>query len=248
MMSWCAVATAGPLGWPPAARAQTLTLVDITTTADRLCNIVRLEGAAKTTKYEGAVKAEVDGLLNKLGVDTDAGGTAAQSASNYQGFAQNDLLPALRDNTNCKLHVFDVLATRLPSIQSQSPAQSPGAGEAAAGAVIPPRSPPEKPPPTDRVNFGRWTTSLAGDCTQKYYFWSVKGQYMEFVDQSNQIDIEKVLAVRPDGISSMTVQSNHRDGGGESSGTRWDYSFDPSGKIAVTSSGGKRFWLRPCEL
>jgi len=254
-----AVAILGIAGLPaaaPEARAQqsdALTLSDITSAADRLCNIVRLEGTAQTTRSEHAVKAEVDGLLSKLGLDAGASANAAQSSSSYQGLTQTDLLPAFRDSTACKVHVLDVLVTRLPTLQTQSMNDGnvrrnlPGAeGAPAAPLALAPRAVPDDPQRADQAVYGRWTTAATGDCSQRYYLWTFKGQFMEFVDQSDQVDVERVIAVRPDGISTVTTQSTHRDGSGEVVGTRWDYTFEPSGRVSVMSSGGKRFALRRC--
>jgi len=250
-----AAALAGLVAGAPAARAgqDALTLTDITGTADRICNIVKLDGAAQSSSSAGQVKAELDGLLNKAGLDANAKTSAAQASSSYQGLMQTDLLAGFRDSTSCKIHIFDVLVTRLPTLQTQSMEDGnvrrslPGAQ---AGPIAPlalaPRPVIDNPQRADQAVYGRWTTAPSGDCSQKYYSWTFKGQYMEFVDQSNQVDVEQVLAVRPDGISTVTVRSMHHDGSGETIGTKWDYTFEPSGRISVASSAGKRFAMRRC--
>ncbi|HEY2620386.1 MAG TPA: hypothetical protein VGI78_23805 [Acetobacteraceae bacterium] len=96
------------------ASAAPMTLDDITAAADRLCNLVQTQGSSESVKYEGQVKAEVDGLLKRLGVDAGVSGNAARASSNYQGVLQNDLVTALHDNATCKLHVFDALVKALP--------------------------------------------------------------------------------------------------------------------------------------
>ena len=105
LLSICASGIAG---------AAPMTLDDITAAADRLCNLVQTQGSSESVKYEGQVKAEVDGLLKRLGVDAGVSGNASRASSSYQGVLQNDLVTALHDNATCKLHVFDALVKALP--------------------------------------------------------------------------------------------------------------------------------------
>ena len=95
------------------ALAASVSLTDITATADQICNLVRTEGSSDSVKYSGQVKAEVDGLLRKLGLSAEAAGSAERTSSSYQGVLQSELVAALRDNANCKLHVFDTLVKAL---------------------------------------------------------------------------------------------------------------------------------------
>jgi hypothetical protein len=97
-----------------AAAAAPMTLDDITAAADRLCNLVQTQGSSQSVKYEGQVKAEVDGLIKRLGLDASVSGSTARASSSYQGVLQSDLVSALRDNSTCKLHVFDALVKALP--------------------------------------------------------------------------------------------------------------------------------------
>ena len=100
----------------PGAKAASMSLTDITAAADQLCNLVQTQGSSQSVKYEGQVKAEVDGLLKKLGVNAGASGSTEQASSSYQGVLQADLVSALRDNATCKLHVFNSLVKALPQL------------------------------------------------------------------------------------------------------------------------------------
>jgi hypothetical protein len=84
----------------------------ITLTADRICNVVKMEGSAQNEKVSGQVKAELNGLAKRL-ADLGVSGSAEMDTSEYHGLLQQDLTLALKDNAACKQHVFDKLSDKL---------------------------------------------------------------------------------------------------------------------------------------
>jgi hypothetical protein len=80
--------------------------------AERICGTVPLEGSSGNVELSGSAKMELDGLLKKM---TAMGiqGTATYQGSQYQGLLQKDLLTAMRDKTNCKMSVNNVLMGKL---------------------------------------------------------------------------------------------------------------------------------------
>lgn len=82
--------------------------------AERICPKVPLEGNSSTVELSGSAKAELNGLLKKmaaLGIQ----GAAKYQESQFQGLVQKDLLPAIRDSTDCKLKVANNLMGKLLS-------------------------------------------------------------------------------------------------------------------------------------
>jgi len=84
----------------------------ITETANKLCNEVPLQGNTSANEVSGKVSAEVRGLMRKL-VDAGAQAEGRHESQEFQGLLQKDLLEALRDRNNCKLHVWTDLKDKL---------------------------------------------------------------------------------------------------------------------------------------
>jgi hypothetical protein len=106
---------------PTPARADTAAaLTAIADTADRICGIVSTQGEAGSSKAQGDIHAELNGLARRLAT---LGGSGAVdiSSSKYQGLLQQDLPTALNDLRKCKLEVFHKLQTTvLPGTVQQS--------------------------------------------------------------------------------------------------------------------------------
>ena len=93
---------------------------------------------------------------------------------------------------------------------------------------------------------GKWTTGLIGECRFRYYYWSIRGDTMQFKDQAGQVDVEAIVNVEGNLMEAVTLDSAHRRGT-EYEGTRWFYRFSGGGDIVqVSSSRGKRFTLTRC--
>jgi len=104
---------------PEAALAQNLNaqkeaLQIIGDSADRLCLKPPLEGSGSTVELSGTAKAELEGLLKKLGA-LGIQGSAKYQQSQFQGLLQKDLAAALKSSTDCRLKVFDDLKGKLLS-------------------------------------------------------------------------------------------------------------------------------------
>lgn len=107
-----------PLAWADTPS----TLTAIADTADRICGIVSTEGSVKSTKAQGEINAELNGLLHRL---ANVGGSAAADfdSAHYQGLLQQDLPTTLQGVRECKMHVFDLLRSSiLPGSASIQPA------------------------------------------------------------------------------------------------------------------------------
>jgi hypothetical protein len=96
------------------------TLSAIADTADRICGIVATHGEASAGNAAGDVHAELSGLAKRLAsLGVSAKGDI--TSSSYQGVLQQDLLTALKENSDCKLKVLDKLqATILPGVPPET--------------------------------------------------------------------------------------------------------------------------------
>jgi len=104
-------------GFPENARAQSLeaqtkALDLITTTADRICNIVRLAGTSQSLKVTGDVKAQLSGLIKQL-ADIGITGAADFSTDQYEGVLRADLAATVERNAECKFKIFDKLQEKM---------------------------------------------------------------------------------------------------------------------------------------
>ena len=86
---------------------------------------------------------------------------------------------------------------------------------------------------------GRWTTRDVQSCRTRFYTWSVAADEVRFVDQSGDVDIERVLAVSADRLETTTIASSQ-----VKAGTHWSYQMQPNGTVKVT--GGGSFVLTKC--
>ncbi len=102
-----AVAYAGSVDVP-----QALNL--ITLTADRICNVVSMNGEAESSDAKGEVKAQLSGLAAKL-ADMGISGSISITRDKYQNVLRHDLASTLHDNASCKLKVFSTLQAKLLS-------------------------------------------------------------------------------------------------------------------------------------
>lgn len=84
----------------------------ITDTAQKICNDVPTAGERQSVEVNGNVKAELAGLLKKLG-NVGVSGTGGYSSDEYAGLLQKDLAAALKDNSDCKLTVLKLLLDRV---------------------------------------------------------------------------------------------------------------------------------------
>jgi hypothetical protein len=128
------VAIAAMLSVPNPGRTDALdvqkVLDQITNTADKICNVVSTKGEANSEEVKGSVKAQLSGLASKL-ADIGVTGSGAINNEGYQNVLQQDLAATLRDNTACKLKVFDTLQSKL--LKSEETPPSVAAPNAPAG-------------------------------------------------------------------------------------------------------------------
>jgi hypothetical protein len=111
----------------PAAYADTGSQVGaIADTADRICGIVTTQGEASSTKVQGDIHAELNGLAKRLAT-IGGSGSGDITTSSYQGLLQTDLASSLRDVRQCKLQVFKTLQhTILPDSAGKLALGAPG--------------------------------------------------------------------------------------------------------------------------
>jgi hypothetical protein len=91
----------------------------ITNTADRICNVVSQKGEASGSEVGAKVNAELKGLASHLLV---AGVSAEGSHKDdqYQGVLREHLADTLKDNTACRLKVFEDLKDKFLGSGSES--------------------------------------------------------------------------------------------------------------------------------
>jgi hypothetical protein len=112
----------------------------ITSTADRICNVVSTKGEAQSSEVKGDVKVQLSGLASKL---ANAGVSGAGSINNeeYQNVVRKDLTQTLHDNAACKLKVFETLQARLlASNATPSPPVIPNADSGWVGGGSSPKA------------------------------------------------------------------------------------------------------------
>jgi hypothetical protein len=128
----------GPALQPSPARADApAALAAINDTADRVCGIIATQGETDSSKAQGEIHAELNGLARRLAV---IGGSAEAdiASSKYQGLLQQDLPWSLSDVRKCKLQVFEKLSTTL----LPGTAQPTGPGAPAADLLQAPSNAP----------------------------------------------------------------------------------------------------------
>ena len=103
---------------PLFAQSTSEALQQITDTADRICGLVQAAGSTSGGQATGEIKAELKGLIKKLGdLGFSAGGEV--TSNQYEGLLQQDLPAALRDLRECELRVFNVLQEKLIVVTKQ---------------------------------------------------------------------------------------------------------------------------------
>lgn len=88
--------------------------------AEKICGTVPLEGSSGSIELSGSAKMELDGLLKKMaaiGIE----GAAKYEGTQYEGLLQKDLLEAMRDKTECKMKVSNVLMGKLLAMAAREP-------------------------------------------------------------------------------------------------------------------------------
>ncbi len=116
--------------FPPLALADTFgnqqrALALITDTADHICSVVHERGEASSSKTQGEVHAQLNGLAARL---ADAGVNVSGNISNgrYEGVLRDQLADTLKNNAECKLKVFESLQARLvPTSMVETPSSFP---------------------------------------------------------------------------------------------------------------------------
>jgi hypothetical protein len=99
----------------PLTQAQALDL--ITTTADKICNVVSTRGESQSSEAKGDIKVQLTGLASKL-VDVGVSGAGAFKSEEYQNVLREQLAGTLANNASCKLQVFDSLQAKLLTASS----------------------------------------------------------------------------------------------------------------------------------
>jgi len=84
----------------------------ITDTAAKICNTIPTSGARDEVAVSGDVKAQLSGLLKRLG-DLGISGTGQYTHDEYVGVVQEQLATALKNNSDCRLTVFMALQGKL---------------------------------------------------------------------------------------------------------------------------------------
>ena len=88
--------------------------------AQKICNDVPTMGERQSIGVNGDVKAELNGLLKRLG-DIGISGSGKYEADKYAGVLQHDLASALKENGECKLTVLRLLIDRvMPQAEAAS--------------------------------------------------------------------------------------------------------------------------------
>ena len=98
--------------------AQALDL--ITTTADKICNVVSTKGETDSYDVQGQVKAQLSGLAAKL-AGVGVSGTGGINNEQYQNVLRKDLASTFHDNAECKSKVFQTLQAKLLPETIQAP-------------------------------------------------------------------------------------------------------------------------------
>ena len=100
---------------PPRAQAQGLSeaqLIVIANTAERICGVVKDQGSASSAAAKGAVSVELKGLASEL-AKAGAEGSGSISSEEYQGVVREQVGPLMKDLSNCRFQVFQILAFKI---------------------------------------------------------------------------------------------------------------------------------------
>ncbi|HET6376865.1 MAG TPA: hypothetical protein VFG05_00925 [Methylocella sp.] len=100
--------------------AQQKALDLITAAADKICNVVSTRGEVNSSEVQGNVTVQLRGLATKL-AEAGVSGTGSITSEQYENVLRSDLAATLKDNTACRLKVFETLQQKLlgssPSIE-----------------------------------------------------------------------------------------------------------------------------------
>ena len=80
----------------------------ITSAADRICNVIKIESTTESVKGTDEVKTELRGLIKQL-ADLGINVQGQYSIESYAGVLQADLPSTLKNSADCKLQVLDKL-------------------------------------------------------------------------------------------------------------------------------------------
>lgn len=89
---------------------------------------------------------------------------------------------------------------------------------------------------------GVWTTGPATSCRTRFYVLEVEGDVVRFRNETGRVDVERVVARRPDSLVTRTVEST-----GVGAGTQWEYRMTDTGGVLVRNlRTGSGFTLTRC--
>lgn len=80
--------------------------------ADNFCKEVPLKGTSHSLELSGKAKADLNNLIGKI-ADLGIEGAGKYQQSKYLGLLQKDLVDGYKSNTNCRLHIWDDLKSKL---------------------------------------------------------------------------------------------------------------------------------------
>lgn len=128
MFSLCFIFASSLICSSGVANADT-SLDEIANFADRICNNIPLEGSGSAVELNGQAKAELKGLLKKIG-NVGIGGTGKYEETAWSGVLQKDIANILQKNVDCKLKIVELLKDRITSpAQDSSKPHADNAGE-----------------------------------------------------------------------------------------------------------------------
>jgi hypothetical protein len=113
--------------------AQQKALDLITAAAGKICNVVSTRGEVNSSDVKGNVTVQLRGLASKL-AEAGVSGTGSITSEQYENVLRSDLAAALKDNTACRLKVFETLQQKLPG---SGPSLEPESAEPGAMQMTP---------------------------------------------------------------------------------------------------------------
>lgn len=84
----------------------------ITSAADRICNVIKIESTTESVKGTTEVKTELRGMIKLLG-DLGINVQGSYNTESYAGVLQAELPSTLKNGADCKLRVLDKLVDRM---------------------------------------------------------------------------------------------------------------------------------------
>jgi hypothetical protein len=89
-------------------------LDEIANFADRICSNISLDGSGSAVTLNGEAKANLRGLLEKIG-DIGIEGAGEYKKAEWRGVLQKDIANILQKNSDCKLKIVELLKDRIIS-------------------------------------------------------------------------------------------------------------------------------------